>query len=67
MEMASTNMKFFETAEHALQANPLSVHHDDSKPLVLVCEESFCGLGAVLSHIMPARCGNNSLLMHPEP
>ena len=49
----STHTKSFETAKDALQANSLLVHYDDSKPLVLACDASPCGLGAVLSHIMP--------------
>ena len=48
----STHTKSFETAKDALQANSLLVHYDDSKPLVLACDASPCGLGAVLSHIM---------------
>ena len=49
----STHTKSLETAKDALQANSLLVHYDDSKPLVLACDASPCGLGAVLSHIMP--------------
>lgn len=42
----------FEAAKHALQDNPLLVHYDEAKPLLLACDASQCGLGAVLSHIM---------------
>ena len=43
----------FQAAKHALQAHSLLVHYDGSKPLVLACDASPQGLGAVLSHIMP--------------
>ena len=43
----------FQAAKHALQANSLLVHYDGNKPLVLACDASPQGLGAVLSHRMP--------------
>lgn len=45
----------FKAAKDALQANSLLVHYDGTKPLVLACDASPVGLGAVLSHIMPDR------------
>ena len=42
----------FQMAKEALQANSLLVHYDPSKPLILACDASQYGIGAVLSHIM---------------
>ena len=38
-------------AKEALQADSLLIHYDPSKPLVLACDASRCGIGAVLSHV----------------
>ena len=42
----------FQRAKEALQANTLLVHYDPNKPMVLACDASQYGIGAVLSHIM---------------
>ena len=38
--------------KNALQTHSLLVHYDDSKPLVLTCDASPYGIGAILSHTM---------------
>ena len=42
----------FRAAKEALQADSLLIHFDPMKPLVLACDASDYGIGAVLSHIM---------------
>ena len=42
----------FAAAKGALQDDTLLVHYDSTRPLVLACDASPYGLGAVLSHIM---------------
>ena len=44
--------KYSEPAKEALQADSLLVHFDPMKPLVLACDASDYGIGAVLSHII---------------
>ena len=44
--------KAFQEAKDALQDNALLVHYDSTKPLLLACDASPHGLGAVLSHKM---------------
>lgn len=44
--------KAFQDAKEALQDNTLLVHYDSSRELVLACDASPHGLGAVLSHTM---------------
>ena len=42
----------YQTAKDALQADSLLTHYDTSKPLILACDASDHGIGAVLSHIV---------------
>lgn len=42
----------FIAAKNALQEDSVLVHYDESKPLILTCDASPYGIGAVLSHTM---------------
>ncbi len=42
----------FQAAKNALQADSLLVHYDPARPIVLSCDASQYGIGAVLSHVM---------------
>ena len=42
----------FSEAKNALQDDSLLVHYDETKPLILACDASQYGLGALLSHVM---------------
>ena len=43
----------FESAKKALLSDTVLTHYDVTRPLVLACDASQYGVGAVLSHIMP--------------
>ena len=43
----------FEKAKHILSETNFLVHYDLEKPLILACDASPYGIGAVLSHRMP--------------
>jgi len=42
----------FQCAKDALQSDALLIHYDPAKPLVLACDASDYGVGAVLSHVV---------------
>ena len=42
----------FQAAKDALQTDAVLVHYDPAKPLVIACDASQYGIGAVLSHTM---------------
>ena len=47
----SNQEEAFKVAKEALQSESLLVHYDPSKPIVLTCDASPYGIGAVLSHV----------------
>jgi hypothetical protein len=50
----------FQHAKEALQADSVLAHYNSTKPLLLACDTSEYGIGAVLSHT-----GRNNLLLTP--
>ena len=47
---STAESKAFDTAKEALKHDSLLIHYDSSKPLILACDASQYGIGAVLSH-----------------
>ena len=52
-EWGTEQQTAFENCKKALTSDKLLVHYDSKKPLVLDCDASPYGLGAVISHIFP--------------
>ena len=52
-EWGTEQQTAFENCKKALTSDKLLVHYDSQKPLVLDCDASPYGLGAVISHIFP--------------
>ena len=56
----------FQHAKDALQSDALLTHYDPAKPLVLACDASDYGVGAVLSHVVDGGKERPGLL-HTSP
>ena len=54
-EWTSEHDRAFKTMKEMLKAAPVLTHHDPSKPMVLSCDASPYGVGAVLSHLSDSR------------
>ena len=52
MAVKSEQQKAFDKAKQSLTSDCLLVHYDPDKELVLACDASPYGIGAVLSHKM---------------
>ncbi|KAM7285773.1 uncharacterized protein ISCGN_032658 [Ixodes scapularis] len=48
-----TQQRAFDTVKELLASNQVLTHFDEKKPLILACDASPYGIGAVLSHHMP--------------
>lgn len=51
-QWSDTCQKAFESAKQSLQSDKLLVHYDPDLPLILACDASPYGVGAVISHQM---------------
>ena len=51
--MGEKEEQAFQQLKYLLNSSNLLIHYDPEKPMVIACDASPYGLGAVLSHIMP--------------
>ena len=51
--MGEKEEQTFQQSKYLLNSSNLLIHYDPEKPMVIACDPSPYGLGAVLSHIMP--------------
>ena len=51
--MGEKEEQTFQQSKYLLNSSNLLIHYDPEKPMVIACDASTYGLGAVLSHIMP--------------
>ena len=51
--MGEKEEQTFQQSKYLLNSSNLLIHYDPEKPMVIACDASPYGLGAVLSHIMP--------------
>ena len=55
--MGEKEEQTFQQSKYLLNSSNLLIHYDPEKPMVIACDASPYGLGAVLSHIMPDKSG----------
>ena len=51
--MGEKEEQTFQQSKYLLNSSNLLIHYDPENPMVIACDASPYGLGAVLSHIMP--------------
>ena len=55
MKMGNAEEKGFQECKLLLNKSNLLIHGNPKKLLIVACDASPCGVGAVLSHLMPDR------------
>ena len=55
MKMGNAEEKGFQECKLLLSKSNLLIHGNPKKLLIVACDASPCGVGAVLSHLMPDR------------
>ncbi|XP_065185812.1 uncharacterized protein K02A2.6-like [Sycon ciliatum] len=50
---SDSHQKAFDTGKSLLLSEPIRIHYDPSLPIVVSCDASPYGVGAVLSHVLP--------------